>query len=129
MNDIQVSIRKAGAGRAVSPGQSALAAGDKITFTAAHDAASILCFSSDTAALLSAAGHVDLAGGASVSFTVGTPQPLDYIAVVQAHGWPVPPSIPAGHSSQTPRLILRDAGGKDFPDPPDPPVNTGTDGN
>lgn len=129
MSDIQVSIRKAGAGRAVSPGQNPLSAGDKITFTAAHDAASILCFSSDTAALLSAASQVDLAGGASVSFTVGAPQPVEYIAVVQAHGWPAPSSVPAGHSSGSPKLILRDAGGKDFPDPPDPPVSTGNDGN
>ena len=129
MSDIQVSIRKAGAGRAVSPGQSALASGDKLTFTAAHDAASILCFSAETAALLSAKSQLDLAGGASISFTVGTAQPKEYIAIVQAHGWPAPSSVPAGKSSASARLTLRDAGGKDFPDPPDPPVNTGNDGN
>jgi hypothetical protein len=125
MSAIQISLRKAGAARAINRRESPIAAGDQVTITAAHDAASILCFSADAAGLLSASNRVELAGGASVSYTVGSPAALEYVILVQAHGWPVPSEVPAGKSSDSAKLVLRDASGKDFPGPDDPPVNSG----
>ena len=129
MSAIQISIRKAGAARAVSRRDNPIASGDQVTITAAHDAASVLCFSADAAGLLSAASRVELAGGASVSYTVGSPEAREYVILVQAHGWPVPSEVPAGKSSDSAKLVFRDASGKDFPGPDDPPLNSGDGSN
>jgi len=125
MSAIQISIRKAGAARAVSSRENPVASGDQITITAARHAASVLCLGAETAKLLSAPSNVELAGGASVSYTAGSTADQEYVILLQAHGWPVPPNIPAGKTGSPAKLVFRDASGKDFPGPDDPPVNSG----
>jgi hypothetical protein len=126
MKTYQIEIHRAADGRKTVPEDIEMASGDQITITADHDAASILCFGADTAAVLlpTPSMHVELAGGASVTYTVGTVDPLKYIVMVQSHGWPAPTVIRAATAGPSPSLHFRYADGKDFPGPSDPPFGT-----
>lgn len=125
----EIQIHKAGPNRIPSITLAPLAEGDTITFVAGPDADSLLCFSAATLGVLTPtpeADHVELAGGASASFTVGKVDALNYAVVLQAKGWPVPASIHDGDSTGQPTLVLKKADGADFPDPQDSGAGTRT---
>jgi hypothetical protein len=110
-----ISIRKAGASRVADSASTSFAPGDAVTFTAADNAETLLCFSAEAAAALSPASNpLTLAGGESITFAVGATAVGACLVELQTPGFPAPLSKSAG-----PMLVVRSAGGRDFPDPPD----------
>ncbi len=117
-----VTIRRDLGCRVPSPTELAIAAGDSVTFSAESGAATTIQFTAEAAALLSVAGtSVNLAGGASVTFTVGQPEPRAYCVQVLPAG--LPPQTIACESSATAVLRVLPGCDPDFNGPDVPPPN------
>jgi len=128
MTTHQIDIHQKGADRAVNSPSVTIAPGDQITFSADPHAASILCFSTATAGILSPMppATVDLEGSASISYTVGEALPQEYFVLIQTHGFTPPTLFPAGNSSEAPTLLFRKAGDPVSPGPGSDPDGGGT---
>ena len=89
-------------------------AGNSVKFSAGDGAASALFFSPATVSILSPKpeSRVDLAAGASVTYTFTSAGSDSYGVVVQAPENPPPPSFDFGASSS---LAIQPGGGGDFP--------------
>jgi len=123
-----ISIHSAGASRKVSLSEVPIQAGDELVFTAETNAASILCFGPETAEIIShgpSASNLDIAGGTSLTLSIGALAAGGHTILIQAHGWPCPTKIPFTPGGVA-KIEIRPVKPADFPGPDDIPV--GTDG-
>ena len=108
MSKQSISIVNSSGMRAATPENIPLSNGDTLTFSAEDDAATLLCFSPDTAAVLtpSPGASVSIQAGSSVSFTVGAVANAIYCSIVLPAGSVPPESFDCGAGAESGATLI-----------------------